>query len=106
MANVALQASRRTMARAASPASCGRNPDITLLVLDSKGGTLDPAFSAHALPIVSWAMAIWDRWQPPQVMAHSVERARCKLSRVSSIWSAVTGPATAVLATAWRLGWE
>ena len=49
-------------AMAASPEARGRNLDRTLHLLDGGGGSIDPAFAAHILPIKAWATASWEGW--------------------------------------------
>ena len=39
----------------------GKNPDAVLMIADSAGGSVDPAYDAHCLPIKHWAMAFLGR---------------------------------------------
>ena len=58
----ALSTTRSKVAVAAAPHAGGKNPDLTLLVLDGSSGTLDPAFDAHIGPVKYWALAWWESW--------------------------------------------
>ena len=67
--------------------------------------TTDPAFAAHVLPIFYWAQAIWDGLCARDAMAGDFARSNGRLVKVRHVWSAVTGPAGAFIASATRLGW-
>jgi hypothetical protein len=60
VADYRLQAIRSTLARAASPAACGKNPDMVYYALDAAGGATDPAVVIHTLAIGAWACAWWE----------------------------------------------
>ena len=66
MSDTHLLAARAAVARAAAPDSGGKSPDFVLYALDAAGGTTDPAFDAHVLPLKHWALAHWERWYPRQ----------------------------------------
>ena len=71
-----------------------------------RGGTADPAFDAHALPIKAWTLAYWQYWQPWIVLDNAFDHAAASLqSVVRTPWDKVTGPVSALLASVWRLGW-
>ena len=92
---------------AAAPQAGGKNPDLTLLILDGVDGTLDPAFDGHIGPIKYWALAWWEQWFGQSQLTLTFAAATAKLSACgSSCWSAVTGPTTALLASLRRLGWS
>ena len=55
LSNTALQASRSSVAASASSATCGKQPDVTLYVIDGASGKLDPAFTAHDGPFKYWS---------------------------------------------------
>lgn len=57
VSNTLLQQQSSTIARAAAPQGAGRNPTLTLYLLDGPRGTLDPEFEAHTAPAKHWAMA-------------------------------------------------
>jgi hypothetical protein len=102
-----LNDARTKIAKAASPATSGRNPVLTLLALDGGSGTLDPAFEAHAAPIRHWANAVWDHWFDTQHMQSTLDAARRKLALAKgSWWNVVAGPTTALLTTVRRIGWR
>ena len=106
MADTQLQNIRSAIARATTPDGGGKNPDLVLWACDTQHGTTDPAFDAHVLPLQFWAMAWWQKWRPRATLQLAVRGGQRKLSgSLNSPWQRVTGPATAVVATAGRLGW-
>jgi hypothetical protein len=106
MGDTHLQDARSAIARAAAPQGGGKNPDMVLHALDAGGGSLDPAFDAHVLPIQTWALAWWQQWQPAAQLCGALEEAILKLSSArDSVWRRVVGPATTLVASAWRMGW-
>ena len=52
-----LEDARSKIANAAAPSAGGKNPDLVLLGIGGDGGTLDPAFDAHGMPVNHWAVA-------------------------------------------------
>ena len=103
-----LQAQRRTAASIAAPGygASGQNLDLALVLADEgPRGRADPAFDAHLQPIEQWAMAIWEQWLPVPSMNRMLTDAEQRLSGARSKWPKVYGPAAAMLATCWRLGW-
>ena len=79
---------------------------MVLLTADAGGSRADPAFEAHAAPIKYWALAIWEKWQAPDLMAESFNHAAARLRKAKrSVWDLVAGPAAALIATLWRLEW-
>ena len=106
MAETPLHATRAAVARAAAPEGAGKNPDLVLWSLDGTGGSLDPAFDAHVLPIKFWALAVWQRWRPHYLLARALRAGQRKLAQGRGpAWSKVAGPAAAVVLSAARLGW-
>ncbi len=105
MSMSALTAARRLIARAAAPAGAGKSLDITLHALDGRDGTLDPAFDAHVLPIQTWAPACWEHWQPTDALCSAMRHASSKILVNRPVWNKVSGPASAAVATAARIGW-
>ena len=76
-------------------------------MLDAAGGALDPAVVVHVEPIKQWATAFWDGPLEGAFLEEVLDAAARKLrSAAGSPWPLVAGPATAVIATAQRLGWE
>jgi len=103
----ALRVSRSLIASMLSSSEGGKNPDAVLMVTDSAGGSIDPAYDAHCLPIKHWATAYWERWQPGQLLAQSFEAAAVRVAdAVRSPWDVVTGPAAALIASLWRVNWD
>ena len=51
VSDTALAHARATIVAAAAPQAGGKNPDLTLLILDGIDGTLDLAFDGHIGPI-------------------------------------------------------
>ena len=106
MADTHLNRVRSAIARAAAPAGSGKSFDAILWAYDGTSGTLDPAFDAHVLPLSYWATAWWQRWRPAGALSEALKKAQRKLSGPNrTMWARVTGPTTAVVATARRLGW-
>jgi len=102
----ALSTTRSKVAVAAAPHAGGKNPDLTLLVLDGSSGTLDPAFDAHIGPVRYWALAWWKSWFDSSWLSEAFLGVNTRLStRRSSWWSVTSGPVAALLATVRRLGW-
>ena len=70
LAPSALLRQRRAAAATLACSSGGGDLDLTLALADGpSGAAADPAFSAHADPIVMWATAPWDSWLPRSSMA-------------------------------------
>ena len=108
MSDGRLHASRVTTARALAPEGAGKNVDIVLMANDLQSGTIDPAFDAHALLIRTWATAWWEHWQPASRLRSTLNHAVEKLQNVESskMWGKVAGPAAALVASMWRIGWD
>ena len=106
IASTPLQRWRSTTARGCAAAARGKSVDIVLFLADRRPrDATDPAFAAHELPMGYWATAIWERWQEPDTFIAWFVDARDKLAKAKCVWSAVTGPATATLATLARIRW-
>ena len=96
----ALLTARVAVAKAGAPPACGKNLDATLAVLDGPGGTLDPAFDAHILPIKFWALACWEGWFSTDVLGEVFELSALKFANAKvSAWARVCGPTTALIAS-------
>ena len=115
-----LEKQRCSAAANVSAAGAGKQKDMVLWLADARGGGADPCFAAHELPITALAKAAWERWWTDDeqdscshrrehvrglgwFLWRAVEKVR---SCASSPWAVVTGPFTAVAATAARLGWS
>jgi hypothetical protein len=97
---------RREVARGCAAAAAGKSVDLVLMLADSTpSAKTDPAFDAHILPIGFWANAVFDCWRPRAALALDVAAAKQRLCKASCLWKAVTGPASAFVASALRLGW-
>ncbi len=106
MSDSHLDEARSIQARAAAPEGGGKAVDLVLWITDGTSGSSDPAFPAHVDPIVKWATAWWEGWQPGPTMVDAFTDANTKLnSCVSSMWHKVAGPVTALIASALRIGW-
>ena len=108
LSDSALYLARSKIANAASAPGAGKNVELQLHLLDGQSGTLDPAFDAHANPVLLWCMAIWHAWFTVQQMATAFTQASLKLARGKSDsgWNLVTGPVTTLLASLQRIGWS
>ena len=97
---------RRMIARATAPQAGGKSTDHGLYPFDAHTATLDPAFDAHVLPPQSLALAWWESWQPRESLNAAIQLAKTKVLRDgAAVWSRVTGPIGAAVATASRIGW-
>ncbi len=107
MSDSALYLARTKVAAAAAAPTGGKNIELLLHLLDGPAGTLDPAFEAHAAPLLLWTMAIWEGWFTREQLARAFTQASFKLSKKEgeSCWNLVTGPATALLASLARINW-
>ena len=101
-------AARSKIANAASAPTEVKNVELQLHLFDGLSGTIDPAFEAHASPILLWCLAIWHGWFTAQQMATAFTHASLKLARSirDTCWNLVTGPVTALLASLQRIGWN
>ncbi len=107
MANTHLTQARRAIAHAVAAEAGGKNFELVLYTADGPYGTLDPAFDAHVVPLFMWAMAHWQRWQPHLALQEAADHAKDKVIKGGkAVWSTVTGPAAAVVASAHRIGWS
>ena len=103
---LALQNIRIAGARPCSAKAGGKNVDLVWASIDGAGGTADPAFEAHEGPIKYWATAFWESWFSQEILIKAIEDAQVKLKVFGrSVWSRVTGSATALVATTRRLKW-
>ena len=103
-----LHAQRRRALSAAMPGVSGGTVDEVLFAADLNGGRActDPAFAAHEGPIGAWAEAIWRKLLDRSSLKTLIDKAKVRVCRASRIWTVVNGPASAMLASASRLGWE
>ncbi len=107
VANSVLEARRRTVAAAVASTSKGQDIDMVLMLADEREvQALDPAFDANVAPVLAWAEAVWSGLCPMSLLQVATSRAAAALTRARHPWSAVRGPAGALLATAARLGWQ
>ncbi len=106
VATATLEARRRTVASLVGGGAGGKSIDMVLALADERQHQrLDPAFDAHILPIGRWAEAAWCDWASTRAMDASVALAKKRLAKARRPWSAVNGPAAAMVATAARLNW-
>lgn len=110
VANTTLLAQGRAVAAAVAPAVCARGQclDMTLMLA---GGTAkrraDPAHDAHMMPIGQWAQAVWHEWLPLKALSKLIASAKrtVRMLQPCEVWKQVKGPATAMVASAQRIGW-
>ncbi len=81
MGDTHLERARSAIARASAPDGGGKDPNLVLRLLDGTGGTADPAFDAHVKPIVAWATAWWEAWQPQALLRDAAKMAVGKIHR-------------------------
>ena len=97
---------RITSADGLAPPTRGKHHEMVLYAADAAGTRIDPAFDAHALPIKFWALAWWQGWRTHDELELAHAQAVDKLTKTRGpLWQAVAGPPSAVIATAWRIGW-
>lgn len=105
-----LHAVRVAALRAATPPGASRNVDVAFAVLDARAGNLDPAYMAHITPVKHWCLALWQAWESLEELESAFNRALKNLTAVKSVgrsvWTTVSGPVGAVIASVWRLGWH
>ena len=100
-----LLAQRRAVAAASVPGGAG-DLDLTLILADGgHQGRADPSFAAHQDPIGMWAEAVWCGWLPRPDLQALASNALHRILGRDCPWRHVTGPATAFVASARRLGW-
>jgi len=101
-----LKAARATISSMIAADAGGKNPDATLMVADSAGGTMDPAYDAHVIICKHWALAWWEGWQAARLLEQSFDNAAARLKKaLRSSWDVVTGPVAGLIASLWRLQW-
>eukprot|EP00959_Pyramimonas_sp_CCMP1952_P318826 6670826-Pyramimonas_sp.AAC.1 len=71
-----------------------------------EGGKQGPAYAVNAAPLVEWAKAVWTKRIPTHILQGALGRAEATQRNKLHPWSAVVGPAGAMLATARRIGWQ
>ena len=107
ISDTALNTARSVVSVAGNANTGGRQPDLALAISDGANRTLDPAFEAHAKPIKYWALAHWEEWIPLERLTKMKNNAIAKLETATrSVWSKVTGPTTALIATLKRIRWK
>ena len=102
VSNVLLRMQRRAVAKAAASGHGvgGQQLDLGLIIADGKaGGGADPAFDAHVMPIVESSKAVWNERLPRKCLKVLAANSFKKLAKAKNVWSAVTGPGAAFVAT-------
>jgi hypothetical protein len=103
----ALGQSRSSIGHAAAAQAAGKNIEALFVAIDGDPGIVDPAFAAHLQPPRFWATAIWENWFAISLVEMAFTGAATTLMGAKgSLWSLVTGPASAIIATLRRIGWE
>ena len=106
MSSSHLSAARNCVANQVAPPTRGKLNEAVLHGAGASGGRVDPAYEGHAGPIRAWATAWWQNWRSSHELNESHLAATKKLLKAkTTVWRVVTGPAAAVVATAWRIGW-
>ena len=57
------------------------------------------------MPFGDWTTAVWEKWIPERAMERLVAKAKQKLRKAKNPWAKVKGPAAAMVAFCYRLGW-
>ena len=106
VADSVLHHQRVFAAAAISAPGAGKNTDAVLWLADAQGIAADPAFSAHELPAIALARALWDGWISAEEVIDGLQWALRRIfTHTSAAWGRVAGPFAAVLATLDRIGW-
>ena len=85
----------------------GQELEMAMMIADgSKTGRADPAFPAHTNVVHHWALVVWNEWVPTPTLQVCLNYARTRTDRAKQPWSAANGPASALLLTVKRVGWE
>ena len=106
IADSLLHTARTAAAQAAAPEAGGKHFERTLYAVDAGGGTVDPAFMAHILPVKYWALAWWECWACGEELTNAYWSALRMLKQGKGAdWAKVTGPASAIILTLRRIGW-
>lgn len=94
-------------AEALAPPTSGKKPTLVLHAASVHSQDVNPAMTANVLPIKAWSTAWWEAWKQPDMLMDTFIKADAKIARATSNkWAAVSGPASAVVATCARLGWR
>ena len=111
VANTTLLAQRRAVAAAVAPVAGTRGQclDMTLVLADGTvKGRADPAYDAHMMPLGQWAQAVWHEWLPLEALNKLTASAKriVRMLQPCEVWKQVKGQATAMVASAQRIGWS
>ena len=101
-----LKGQRGAAAIGAAPTASGKCVEAILTVADGPGGTVDPAHDAHAQPVYTWGLALWQNWARREHMEDAVTLTKLKLDGAKHMWGRVTGTTATMVASCWRVGWE
>ena len=77
-----------------------------LLDLELAGRGTDPAYRAHLEPVLYFCRALWDTWVPRAHLIRAFSSASRRVGQLAHPWAGVKGPASAVAATIFRVGWR
>ena len=83
----------------------GRFRSTTLLCLLSPDGLVDPAYIAHASPILAWSRLVWLRRIPCEELTQVIDWAAASSAEQTEPWRYVTGPGQVYVHAVARLGW-
>ena len=95
---------RRATARVAFCESRLRSLELSYLLHHDQG--LDPAVSAHSLPLSAWARVVWQNKLPLDQLEGAFKWAVSRVEGSARPWLRVVGPAGATVCTLVRLGWQ
>ena len=82
-----------------------RSLTIDLALVPGDTCAIDPAYPCTVNPIVMLAQAFWDSWESREVLSRMLFAADKALRETKNVWSKVTGPVSAALASCFRIGW-
>ena len=98
-----LQQIRSICRSAFRPYTKGRSLTLDLALA---GTGTDPAYRAHMEPVQFLCQALWDDWVPRSCILRTLSGAAMRIEQLTNPWAGIKGPASAVVATIRRLGWE
>ena len=70
------------------------------------GAGTDPGIKANSDPLMYWCVALWDKCAPRAQTMRSINGAAGRLKQRANPWIDIWGPASVVVATMMRIGWE
>ena len=97
----------KVAAAALTPPTAGKNPTLVMHAASVHSSAVNPSQAANLEPIKAWATAWWENWAQPTDLVRVFKLVKPKVHAAQpNHWSAVRGPAAALVATCIRLKWR